>query len=463
MNDGEALPRSVLEGNVRRFIWFRLFFNARFYYPVFTILFLDFGLSLEQFAILNVVWAITIVAAEVPSGALADILGRRRLLVAASFLMFIEMAVLVLVPVGTSGLLFLAFLVNRICSGLAEAAASGADEALAFDSLKALGREKEWADVLEKVTKVMAVGFFVVMITGALVYDQKFVNGVLGLIDPGWQASRDMTIKLPIVLCLCTSCIVIFTTAGMRELPSMRQPAEKAAFRETLVGPFRQVLAAARWTLTNRFILVVILAALAIDSVARQMVVLASEYYRTIDIPTAWFGVIGASFSLLGVVNARISKHLVTHHSPIFNFIVLSTALMIGLTGALFVLPVYGLFFLVPVFAMMGMVAYQSSFYINREVDSSLRATVLSFRGLALNLGLGLASLFYTGLIAILKGRVDLSVEPSALQEAVFIDSLKAFPLYFLLLLALVLILGRLLIRRSYLCFAVPSEKAAST
>ena len=71
-----------------------MFFNARFYYPVFTVLFLDFGLTLEQFALLNVVWAGTIVVLEVPSGALADTLGRRKLLVSAGVLMVVEMALL---------------------------------------------------------------------------------------------------------------------------------------------------------------------------------------------------------------------------------------------------------------------------------------------------------------------------------------------------------------------------------
>ena len=44
-----------------------------------------------------------------------------------------------------------------------------------------------------------------------------------------------------------------------------------------LVEAFRQVGRAARWTLGHRFVLFVILAALALDSVARQFVVLASE------------------------------------------------------------------------------------------------------------------------------------------------------------------------------------------
>ncbi|MDO7640017.1 MAG: hypothetical protein MUQ61_05050, partial [OM182 bacterium] len=88
-----------LEGNLKRFIAFRLLYSARFYYPVFTVLFLDYGLTLEQFAILNIVWALTIVGAEVPSGALADIVGRKRLVVFAAVLMVAEMALIAFAPI----------------------------------------------------------------------------------------------------------------------------------------------------------------------------------------------------------------------------------------------------------------------------------------------------------------------------------------------------------------------------
>ena len=78
--------------NVRSFTLFRVFFTARFYYPVYALLFLDYGLTLGQFAILNGLWAVTIVFFEVPSGALADTLGRRKLLVVAGLCMLMEMA-----------------------------------------------------------------------------------------------------------------------------------------------------------------------------------------------------------------------------------------------------------------------------------------------------------------------------------------------------------------------------------
>ena len=129
--------------NVRRFIAFRIFFNSRFYYPVFTILFLDFGLTIAQFSILNAVWAAVIVLAEVPSGALADVVGRKRLLVAASSIMAVEIGIICFAPAGGSPLVFYIFLANRILSGLAEAAASGADEAIAYDTLAERGEKKQ--------------------------------------------------------------------------------------------------------------------------------------------------------------------------------------------------------------------------------------------------------------------------------------------------------------------------------
>ena len=129
-----------ISGNAHRFIIFSVFFTARAYYPVLAILFIDLGLTLDQFVLLNLIWAATIFLFEVPSGALADTVGRRTLLIAASSLMVIEMLCLLLAPRDGGTLLFTLCIINRICSGLSEACASGADEALAYDSLPAENR-----------------------------------------------------------------------------------------------------------------------------------------------------------------------------------------------------------------------------------------------------------------------------------------------------------------------------------
>ena len=144
------MPSPFSIRNIRLFILFRLCYHCRFYYPIFTILFLDFGLTLSQFALLNVVWAATIVCSEVPSGALADTIGRKKLVVLSSIIMIVELAVIAFVPLGNGSLIFTVFLINRILSGFSEALASGADEALAYDSLAEQGDKDDWSKVLER-------------------------------------------------------------------------------------------------------------------------------------------------------------------------------------------------------------------------------------------------------------------------------------------------------------------------
>ena len=191
--------------NVLSFSLFRMFLSARFYYPVYTLLFLDFGLTLEQFGILNGIWAVTIVLCEVPSGALADTIGRRTLLVAAGILMFCEMLILLFAPIGGGAQLFTLFIFNRVFSGMAEAAASGADEALAFDALQAAGQQKLWGQVLARVQRDTSLAFFFALTIGAAVYDPRMVNAVLKLFGYSGFLTQEQLIKLPIALTMLSS------------------------------------------------------------------------------------------------------------------------------------------------------------------------------------------------------------------------------------------------------------------
>ncbi|MFY8268853.1 MAG: MFS transporter, partial [Terrimicrobiaceae bacterium] len=169
-------------------------FNARFYYPVLGVLFLDLGLTLEQYALLNAVWAATILVLEIPSGALADLFGRRILVVAAGWLMVLEMAVFAFAPVGAW--LFPMLLVNRVLSGMAEACASGADEALAYDSLAAEHREAQWREVLAGLVRWNSAAFFVVMILGALAFDRNVAASVGEWL--GWGGANCVTTRWPV-------------------------------------------------------------------------------------------------------------------------------------------------------------------------------------------------------------------------------------------------------------------------
>lgn len=443
--------RALGDDNLKRFVAFRLFFNARYYYPVFTLLFLDFGLSLEAFAILNIVWALTIVLAEVPSGALADLFGRRTLVVFGAVLMVVEMAVLTFMPMDAGTLTVALFALNRICSGLAEAMVSGADEALAYDTLKQRGLEVYWPDALERAVRWTSAAMGISMLVGAALYDPALPNRALSALGFSFELSRETAMRLPLFLSLLHAFAALHTAWGMREPPRGDDP--EAPAPQVVATAFRNVGRAALWTFNHRFVLFVIIGGVALDSVARQYVIIHAEYLRLIDIPIAALGVIAACMNLLGILFAAVAKRMVRRFTPFQNLFILSAILLFGLVGVRFGIPVWGVLFTPFIFAMFTLVAFLHSHYINREVPSDRRATVLSFKGLALNLALAVASLFYTTLVASLRAAQDPSLDEEAAHADVFFKALDWFPGYTVFLIALVLLLGRRYIRRLHLCF----------
>ncbi|MCF8091590.1 MAG: MFS transporter, partial [Desulfotignum sp.] len=371
--------------NIRWFIAFRIFFNSRFYYPVFTILFLDFGLTVAQFSVLNAVWAATIVLAEVPSGAVADIIGRKRLLNFAAGVMIFEIGIISFMPRIDPILVFSIFLVNRMFSGLAEAAASGADEALAYDSLKQAGMADQWGRVLEVLMRYQAIGFVVAMTTGAAVYDPTLMGRTAQLLGLDILLTQDMTMRFPLYLTFVLALLAFGATLKMKEVAEENARAGNVRLRETLAMTFK----AGAWILKTPFVLSVMLFGMLFDGTIRMVITLSSQYYRMIDIPESIFGLMGSGVALLGMVVPKIARQIAENRPPSHALAVTACLAGTGLVTMNCFLPWVGLVPALATFSAMYFTGFFVSFYVNREADSRQRATVLSFKGLSYNISYG--------------------------------------------------------------------------
>ena len=419
--------------NIRLFILFRVLFNARFYYPVFTILFLDFGLTLEQFALLNAVWAFTNVLAEVPSGALADIFGRKRLLVATTFLMVGEMSLIAFVPLGSPQLIFFVFFANRILSGLAEALASGADEALAYDTLVAEGLAKDWPKVLERQMRAQNVGFIFAMTLGAAIYDPELVNRVLSWLGQAGGVTQQMSMRYPVYLTLLFSLLALFATLKMQD------PLVRAKHSALQKGPvslweiFRLTLRAGGWIFRTPFALAIILFAMTFDHTLRMIVTLTSNYYRLIHLPEASFGLLGSAVAVLGLFVPRIARIMTERFSPGKNVVVLSVMLLVALFLLTLFIPYLGLLPMMAVFIGMMLTSFFSSHYLNEITESHQRATVLSFKGLALNAAYGFIGLVFAALMQHFR-KGEAAIHPGwsvgIVENQAFKEAIACFPWY---------------------------------
>lgn len=431
---GQGQPLSPYRlTNIRLFILFRVLFNARFYYPVFTVLFLDYGLSLEQFALLNTVWAFTIVLTEVPSGALADLIGRRHLLVATSWLMIMEMSLIAFVPLGNADLVFWAFLVNRILSGLAEAMASGADEALAYDTLVAHDLAGEWPRVLERQMRAQNLGYIVAMTLGAVVYDPGAVNSVLQWLSVDVRVTLQMSMRYPVYLTLMFAVLALSATLRMREPSTLVAQSHHAAGKATPWEVGRMILRAGGWIIRTPMALAIILYAMTLDHTLRMLVTLTSKYYRLIDLPEASFGLLGSLVAVIGLIVPKVARTMAERWSPGLNVLVLGCGSVAVLFFLKLFLPYWGLAPMIAVFVGLMLTSYFTSHYLNAITDSGQRATVLSFKGLALNAAYGMIGLLFAALVQHYRSEQS-AMHPSwsggLVEDQAFRAAVGCFPWY---------------------------------
>ena len=128
-------------------------------YPVYTLLFSDTGLSVWQTSSLFVIWSVSSLVLEVPSGAWADATSRRRLLAVGPLLTAVAFGLWVAAP--GYGVFALGFLLW----GLKSALTSGALEALVYEELQRVDATDRYATL---TGRGQVVGVLAAMCSGAV-------------------------------------------------------------------------------------------------------------------------------------------------------------------------------------------------------------------------------------------------------------------------------------------------------
>ena len=396
--------------NPRLYVLFSTLYNARAYYPVLAVLFTDLGLRLDQYLLLNAVWAAAIFLFEVPSGALADTLGRKRLLVFSAALMVLEMGVLLFAPKDGGAVLFALCLLNRFLSGTSEAAASGADEAIVYESLPEKDRESAWDQVMATAMRWRSAGFLIAMTLGALLYDPSWWNR---LVPEQFQIGIDLAHRLPVTLvllqaiaCLCIALRFEETIVPRDHVGGRCRAAMNLTFRT------------AAYAFSTKSIALVLIGGLMIDAVARNFATLNSEYYRLIGIPGWAFGFIG---SLVAVANwftpgvfAKLNQRFKTTNSLALGGVAAAIALALLVPAW----PWAGLFPAMLLMTMLGFVGFTISRFLHGIAESHQRATLLSVKGLVFNLGYGAYALLFSLMLAGMENRSAAPFQQALLWQA---------------------------------------------
>ncbi|NJL82403.1 MAG: MFS transporter [Chloroflexaceae bacterium] len=134
-----------------------------FPFPPWSIFYQSYGLSLEQAVWLKSLLSLSILICEIPGGLLADRLGRKFSLIAGGGLWIISLLIY-----GLAGS-FGAFAIAEILGGMSASLISGADTALAFDTLLQLQQPEKYCQLEGRLGAISGISEAVCGIIGSLV------------------------------------------------------------------------------------------------------------------------------------------------------------------------------------------------------------------------------------------------------------------------------------------------------
>lgn len=157
--------RVIYSSNVWKFYLLKFISSLELTIAIFVLFLLANNLSMTQVMLLETIFIVMVLALEMPSGAFADIYGRKTSLTLSLVLAAFSFAVF---GIGSS---FWVFLAAQVLMALAWSLESGADSALIYDSLKEDYREKEYS-------KVFGRSMFIALFTWA---GASLVSGLLAV------------------------------------------------------------------------------------------------------------------------------------------------------------------------------------------------------------------------------------------------------------------------------------------
>ncbi|OGL76546.1 hypothetical protein A3E97_02775 [Candidatus Uhrbacteria bacterium RIFCSPHIGHO2_12_FULL_47_12] len=123
--------------NLRLLFWGRAFLETKALAAVMVLFYQTRGLKMDQIFYLTIVWSLTALVCEVPSGYLSDVIGRKKTMLIGTVLFMVSQ---VHRMYATD---YWEFVFQFILMSAAFSCFSGTEEAMLYESLSAVGREEE--------------------------------------------------------------------------------------------------------------------------------------------------------------------------------------------------------------------------------------------------------------------------------------------------------------------------------
>lgn len=337
--------------------------------PVLSLLLIDKGASLSNISIIMGIYSLTVVVLELPTGILADVIGRKKIFCLSLIVALFGYSVILI----GQGMIFLC--IGIIFYGTSRALSSGSFDALFIDSyIETFGKDK-----LHKITVRLSVldslGLSLGALTGGVL--PKFSQNLI--VDIG---TFDLNLVAEILLII----IVLLLSVVFISENSKSEIKKNISLKNHIKDSSLIVI-------KNRTIKCIFISAFATGFFLLTIETYWQPHFTSLlpDNSMYWLlGIISFLYFASSIFGSIISEKIIERYNLDFKkmYLVLRTMLVSSLIVAALQLNAYSfIVFYTLIYLFLGMSNIPENVILNSEIPGNIRASVLSVNSLVLQMG----------------------------------------------------------------------------
>jgi len=348
-----------MDGHMMSNIWkyyaFKFLDEFTVFLPFIIFYFQVLGFSLGKIAILMSISAITTFIFEIPSGYVADRIGRKNSLIISTVL---QLASVIFLFTSQD---YLMFAVAHVFSGFANAFVSGADSALIYDSLLFLKREKEYKRIEGKARVFGELAVILSAILGSVIV-------IFG-------------IRQTILVTMIGYTLLVFVTLSFKE------PPRAVVERHKIHVELSQLFGIIKRSLHNKRLLGLFCYSFIVVGVSNLVFMIYQPYFRATEVHLSYYGYIFAALSIFAALASWKAHYVEQKIGVYWSLLLMPLFLVCSLIGGSLVFMWAGFMFFFLRELVRGYIFPVLGDYTNKITHSSERATVLSIGSMFSRIG----------------------------------------------------------------------------
>ncbi|MGE0526075.1 MAG: MFS transporter [Bdellovibrionales bacterium] len=338
--------------NARRIYLFQFFFMFLVIMPVIVPFFLSLGLSMRQVFELQALFGVTVLLAEVPTGYIGDIWGRKNSIVMGALINALGFSIL---PFATS---YFHLLIFEITVGIGMSFVSGSDVSLLYDSVQ--GEREKSTKAIANLQLALVSGESVAALLGGVLVAWGFAGVTWANAVAAW---------IPFVVAL-----------GFQEPPTERM--SRDSHRKNFQEVFRHIFYSQDALLRLIFINWVVWSLATFFAVW-----IHQNYWEALGVPLAYFGFLWAAYNLfVGIVGKQVHR-AENRFGPVPLLVFLALTPVAGYLAMSFASGYWAVLLAFPFSASRGVTQVLLRDALNWRVPSRFRATANSLHSFFFRLG----------------------------------------------------------------------------